>query len=221
MMNAFAWANDVKDKLEKEFGDRLVFVGLQGSRARGEAREDSDIDLVVLLDHIDGSDLERYRTIIQTMPYCELACGFIGSKDALAAWPRHELLQFYHDTKALLGALPEIGPFTKDDAIKAAHIGASGIYHATCHTFVFNGDAANDILKSLFKSAFFTLQALQFTRTGNYPCTKKELARQLEGDEARILEIGRNWQEHQPTDNMEQLELVNLLLHWSEKILLG
>lgn len=41
-MNAFAWANDVKDKLEKEFADRLVFVGLQGSRARGEAREDSD-----------------------------------------------------------------------------------------------------------------------------------------------------------------------------------
>ena len=221
MMNAFAWANDVKDKLEKEFADRLVFVGLQGSRARGEAREDSDIDLVVLLDHIDASDLERYRTIVQAMPYCELACGFIGSKDALAAWPRHELFQFYHNTKTLFGALPKIEPFTKEDAIKAAHIGASGIYHATCHAFVFDGNAANDILKSLFKSAFFTLQALQFTRTGNYPCTKEELARQLEGDEARILEIGRNWQEYQPTDNMEQLELVNLLLHWSEKILLG
>ena len=221
MMNAFAWANDVKDKLEKEFADRLVFVGLQGSRARGEAREDSDIDLVVLLDHIDASDLERYHTIVQAMPYCELACGFIGSKDALAAWPRHELFQFYHDTKTLFGALPKIEPFTKEDAIKAAHIGASGIYHATCHAFVFDGDAANDILKSLFKSAFFTLQALQFTRTGNYPCTKEELARQLEGDEARILEIGRNWQEHQPTGNKEQLEFVNLLLHWSEKILLG
>lgn len=52
------------DKLKKEFGDRLVFVGLQGSRARGEAREDSDIDLVVLLNHIDASNLERYRTII-------------------------------------------------------------------------------------------------------------------------------------------------------------
>lgn len=221
MMNAFAWANDVKDKLEKEFADRLVFVGLQGSRARGEAREDSDIDLVVLLDHIDASDLERYRTIVQAMPHCELACGFIGSKDALAAWPRHELFQFYHDTKTLFGALPEIEPFTKDDAIKAAHIGASGIYHATCHAFVFDGDGANDILKSLFKSAFFTLQALQSTRTGSYPRTKEELARQLEGDEARILEIGRNWQEYQPTDNMEQLELVDLLLHWSEKILLG
>ena len=54
-----------------------------------------------------------------------------------------------------------------------------------------------------------------------YKRQKEELARQLEGDEARILEIGRNWQEYQPTDNMEQLELVNLLLHWSEKILLG
>lgn len=38
-MNAFAWANDVKDKLEKEFADRLVFVGLQGSRARANLQK--------------------------------------------------------------------------------------------------------------------------------------------------------------------------------------
>lgn len=220
-MDAFEWANEAKDRLEKEFGARLVFVGVQGSRARGEAREDSDIDLVVLLDHIDASDLARYRDIIQLMPYSELACGFAGSKDALAAWPRHELFQFYHDTKTLFGKLPDIEPFTKEDALEAARIGVSGIYHAACHAYVFDGNAASDILESLFKGAFFTLQALQFARMGTYPHTKAELERQLEGDEARILEIGRNWQKHQPTNDDQQRELVNLLLRWSEQILLS
>lgn len=71
-----------------------------------------------------------------------------------------------------------------------------------------------------FEWAFFTLQALQFARTGVYPPTKAEIASQLEGEEARILEIGRSWQKHQPINDGQQRELVNLLLRWSEGIIL-
>lgn len=218
-MDAFKWTNTATNKLKEEFADRLIFVGIQGSRARGEARENSDIDLVVLLDHVDTNNLTRYRSLIESMPHSELACGFIGSEDVLVAWPRHELFQFYHDTTALFGTLPPIEPFTKADALEAARIGVAGIYHATCHAYVFDGNAANDILQSLFKSAFFTLQALQFARTGFYPHTKAQLAEQLEGDEAQILEIGRDWQKYQPANVSQQNELVSLLLHWSENII--
>lgn len=38
-MDAFAWAEEVTGELKAEFGERLRFVGIQGSRARGEARE--------------------------------------------------------------------------------------------------------------------------------------------------------------------------------------
>lgn len=220
-MDAFAWAEDAEEKLQAEFGNRLRFVGLQGSRARGEAREGSDIDLVVLLDHIGSDDLARYRTVVESMPHSELACGFVGSERALAAWPRHELFQFYHDTHALFGELPDVGTFAKDDALDAARIGASSIYHAVCHAYVFDGDAADDILRSLFKGAFFTLQALQFARTGAYPRTKAELVTQLESDEARILEIGRNWNVHCPASDTERRELIDLLLRWSESIIAG
>lgn len=218
-MDAFAWAEEATGKLKTGFGERLRFVGIQGSRARGEAREDSDIDLVVLLDHVDAGDLVRYRAIVQSMPRSELACGFVGSERVLAAWPRHELFQFYHDTHAIFGALPDVSPFTEADALEAARIGASGIYHATCYACVFDGDAADGILESLFKGAFFTLQALQFVRTGAYPHTKAELAAQLEGDEARILEVGRDWQAHRPKDDVERRELVGLLLRWSEGVI--
>lgn len=218
-MDAFAWAEGAKEKLQAEFGSRLRFVGLQGSRARDEAREGSDIDLVVLLDHIGADDLARYRAVVESMPHSELACGFVGSERALAAWPRHELFQFYHDTHALYGELPNIGEFTAADAREAARVGASGIYHAACHAYVFDGEAADDILESLFKGAFFTLQALQFARTGVYPRTKAELANQLDGDEARILEIGRDWQVCPPSDDGRRKQLVDLLLRWSEGIL--
>lgn len=220
-MDAFAWADEAKAELQAEFGSRLRFVGLQGSRARDEAREGSDIDLVVLLDHIGADDLARYRAVVESMPHSELTCGFVGSERALAAWPRHELFQFYHDTRAIFGELPDAGTFTKADALQAARIGASGIYHAACHAYVFDGDAADGILESLFKGAFFTLQALQFSRTGVYPRTKAEIAAQLEGEEARILEIGRDWETYRPKDDAECRELVDLLLRWSESIVTG
>lgn len=223
-MDAFAWAHEATVKLQEEFGNRLVFVGLQGSRARGEAHEGSDIDLVVLLDHVRSADLARYRTLIQSMPHAELACGFVGAADVLAAWPRHELFQFAHDTHAIYGdPAPIVGNFTRDDAIQAARIGASGIYHAACHASVFDGDAIDEILQSLFKGAFFTLQALHFARTGIYPRTKAELAQLLESSgpesEARILEIGCNWETRQPSTNADRQALIDLLLEWSGEVI--
>ena len=219
-MDAFAWAEDAKERLEAEFGERLRFVGLQGSRARGEAREGSDIDLVVLLDGVGADDLARYRSVVRSMPDSGLACGFVGSEAVLAAWPRHELFQFYHDTVPLFGALPDVGPFSREDALEAARAGASGIYHAACHACVFDGDDADGILESLSKGAFFALQAFQFARTGEFPRTKAELACLLDGDEARILAIGRDWEAHRPTDDDARRSLVDLLLRWSEGVVL-
>lgn len=223
-LDAFAWADEATKKLQNEFTNHLLFVGLQGSRARSEAQPTSDIDLVVLLDSVSASDLARYHTIIQSLPHYDLACGFIGSSSALASWPRHELFQFYHDTKPLFGKLPEVEPFTKNDALQAAQIGASGIYHAACHTSVFSNNALDETLQALYKGAFFVLQALQFARTGIYPHTKAELAKQFQssksfGTEARILDIGRNWNVHRPTTNKEQQELLDLLLRWSEQVI--
>lgn len=51
----------IKTSLHDEYGDRLRGVVLHGSEARGNAKEDSDIDFLVLLDGpvILGGDLKR------------------------------------------------------------------------------------------------------------------------------------------------------------------
>lgn len=64
-MDAFVWAKDALEKLKAEFGERLRFAGLRGSRVRGEAREGSDIDLVVLLDDVGADSLELCRSIVR------------------------------------------------------------------------------------------------------------------------------------------------------------
>ena len=51
-MNIESWMDLFLKELQNVFKNRLVFVGLQGSRGRGEGRPDSDIDVVVVLDRL-------------------------------------------------------------------------------------------------------------------------------------------------------------------------
>ena len=72
-MDIDTWMNDLIEQLRIGFKERLVLVGLQGSRARGEQRKDSDIDVVVVVEDLDADDLASYRSVVQRMPHAELA----------------------------------------------------------------------------------------------------------------------------------------------------
>jgi predicted nucleotidyltransferase len=49
------------DELKKLYGDNLSRVILYGSKARGDATEDSDIDILVVLKKIQNFSLERKK----------------------------------------------------------------------------------------------------------------------------------------------------------------
>ena len=73
------WMEELVARLQGTFGARLRFVGLQGSRARGEAGPESDIDAVVILDAVSIQDIRAYRALLETMPEREKVCGFFGA----------------------------------------------------------------------------------------------------------------------------------------------
>ena len=70
--------------------------------------------------------------------------------------------------------LEKINKHTVKRAIK---IGACNIYHACVHNFVH--EKSEDILRSLYKSAAFVLQAVWFYETGKYIKSKTELQKAI------------------------------------------
>ncbi len=133
-LNIDVWMNRLKKELEDEFGERLVLLGLQGSRARGEARASSDIDVVTVINKLDFPVLRIYKSVISRMPRADLACGFVGSPEILAAWPRYDSFNLVMDTSVYRGSFDFMNTnYSADDAIDAAKAGASMVYHSVCH----------------------------------------------------------------------------------------
>jgi len=52
---------ELVDELKKLYGDNLSCVILYGSKARGDATEDSDVDILVVLKNIQNFSLERKK----------------------------------------------------------------------------------------------------------------------------------------------------------------
>lgn len=215
-MNIDAWMNDLINQLKIEFKERLVLVGLQGSRARGEQREDSDIDVVVIVEDLNADDLALYRNVIQEMPHAELACGFVGSPDILAAWPRHDVFNLVNDTNIRYGSFDFMDTeFTAEEAKLAADACASEIYHALCHTAVFEPDMLPALLQGCLKSVFFGIRAKHFAQTGKFVNSRAQLLNLVNDSERWLL------QAYDKDVQMDNKELASKLLRWSNDELAG
>ena len=174
MIEITDWTNIFLSALNDQFGDRIWFVGLQGSYGRGEATENSDIDMVVILDELSASDVATYNTMLDTLPHRELICGFISGKDDIMNWEPSDLFQFCHDTTAIKGSLDEVLTLVDESAVnRTIKIGACNIYHGCVHNMLH--EKSEDILRGLYKSASFVIQAIVFKQTGNYIKHQEEL----------------------------------------------
>ena len=186
MIDVTAWIDGFLKALNGAFKDRVYFVGLQGSYGRGEATETSDIDVVVILDQLSASDIQKYGEMLDTLPCRELICGFISGKDELLSWEPSDLFQFYYDTTSIKGSLDELLTLLDKEAVeRAIKIGACNIYHGCVHNMLH--EKSEDILKGLYKAASFVVQAIVFRQTGRYVKHQKELMSVASPDEQAIV----------------------------------
>lgn len=188
-MEITKWMDSFADAVRQAFGERVYCIGLQGSHARGEATADSDIDVVVILDEWREADWPRYEAVLNSLPERDKICGFVSGKRELLAWEPSELFGFYYDTIPWYGDLEELKTrFHMADARRAVRIGACGIYHACAHNRLH--EKIEEMLRGLYKSAFFTLRADYFCRTGQFIRNKSELLSLLDGEGREILAAG-------------------------------
>lgn len=212
-MDIKLWMERFLDVMKGTFGGRLAFVGLQGSRGRGEGTADSDIDVVVVLDRLTLQDLDCYRAAVAGLPRRELLCGFVSGREELAHWDAADLFQFYYDTVPYLGSLDFLLPRISQAAVRrAVHLGACNICHACCHNYVH--ERAAGILKDCFKSAFFVLQARHYLETGAYVSRRADLLALLDGKDRAVLAalLAGDWE-------TKLSESSALLLDWSSRLI--
>lgn len=187
MVNIDVWVDSFTCKLKSVFENRIEFIGLQGSYGRGEASRTSDIDIVVILDKLQTSDIQIYNDMLDTMPHRELICGFVSGKAELLNWEPSDLFQFYYDTTPIVGSIDYLLPLIDDTAVtRAIKIGACNIYHGCVHNMLH--EKSEDILKGLYKAATFVVQAIVFKQTKRYIKSKEELLSVAELPEQAIID---------------------------------
>ena len=213
MLDITVWMNDFLKKLNHTFENRVWFVGLQGSYGRGEATETSDIDIVVILDQLSVTDIQKYNTMLDKLPNRELICGFVSGKDELLNWEPSDLFQFYYDTTPIKGSLDELLTVIDAAAVdRAIKIGACNVYHSCVHNMLH--EKSEDVLKGLYKYASFVVQAIAFKQTGKYVKHQSELRDVVSIDERVIVDTFLNLKNGGTVDFNSMSEV---LFDWSKK----
>ncbi len=215
MIEINPWINDFLKVLNQTFGKRVWFAGLQGSYGRGEATATSDIDIVVILDELSAFDIQTYNSMLDTLPHRQLICGFLSGKNEILNWEPFDLFQFYYDTKPIKGSLDELLPLIDKTAVsRAIKTGLCNIYHGCVHNMLFQ--KSEEILKGLYKSASFVIQAIYFRETGKYISHQKELSKLVSFDESVIVNTFIDLKNGKTISFNEMSEI---LFAWSGKLI--
>lgn len=217
----------LKEAMLSEFGEKVCYIGLQGSYLRGEATENSDIDIMVILETLTMKDMDTYRSIIEKLGDFEKSCGFICSRIDMMNWNPLEACQLKYTTKDLYGVLEDFLPeWSMEDEVNYVKLSLNNLYHALCHSYIHGSrEGLEENLLFHYKSAFFILQNTYFLETcrsgmenAEFILPKAVLAAKLQGEDKAVLETAILLINGGQIDFEEHFEL---LLHWCQSKMAG
>ena len=204
--------------LQESIGERLIYVGLQGSYLRGEANDNSDIDIMVVIDGLKVSDMDLYREAIGRLEQVDKSCGFIAGKEELSHWNPLEICHLLHTTRDYYGKLEELVPdYTEQDIRNFINMSVNNLFHEICHRYIHASRTRNEeALPGSYKGVFFILQNLHFLEAGEFKQTKQELLMVLNGKNKKILAKALELATGKPYDFEEAYEL---LFSWCQEVI--
>lgn len=192
MFDLEKYLHDLIGACKASFCDRLLYVGLQGSYLRGEAHDNSDIDVMVVVENLSVADMDRYREILLEIGFYEKSCGFLCGRAELACWNPLEICQLLHTTKDLYGSLKELLPHAaRADEINYVKLSLGNLYHELCHRYVHADKETNEaVFGAVCKNFFFLIQNLYYLESGRFVLSKKELKECVCECDRVLLELG-------------------------------
>lgn len=194
------YINDLLSLLKDKFAKRLLYFGLQGSYLGNEADENSDIDIMVIIDDINIHDLDDYKNALVSVGHFEKSCGFICGKSEIANWNPLEICQLLHTTKDLYGKLVNFVPaYTADYEKNFIKLSLGNLFHELCHRYI-HSDREKNIarLPLTYKSVFFILQNMYYIKSGTFITIKQELINLLKNKDKEVMQMAIKLK-----DNME------------------
>lgn len=218
MIRIEEYIDELTDILADAFGERLVYIGLQGSYLRNEAMENSDIDIMAVIDDISVEDLDTYRQALVSIGNFDKSCGFICGRADLSHWNPLELCHLLNTTKDYYGELKNLVPaYTMEDERNYVKFSLNNLYHELCHRYI-HADREHNIsrLPVTCKSVFYIVQHLYYLRTGNFVPTKRELLECVQDEDKAVLELSISLRND---DGYDFDRAFSLLFRWCQSAL--
>lgn len=177
--------------LKDVFGERLMYIGLQGSYLRNEETKNSDIDIMAVIDNLSVEDLNTYQKALVSIGNFDKSCGFICGKADLEHWNPLEICHLLNTTKDYYGELKKLVPtYTIEDERNYVKFSLNNLYHEICHRYI-HADRECNVLKLPItcKSVFFIMQHLYYLSSGNFIPTKQKLLECVQDEDKTVLEL--------------------------------
>ena len=205
MIRIEEYIDGLTDILADAFGERLVYIGLQGSYLRNEATENSDIDIMAVIDDISVEDLDTYRQALVSIGNFDKSCGFICGRADLSHWNPLELCHLLNTTN------------TMEDERNYVKFSLNNLYHEICHRYI-HADREHNIsrLPVTCKSVFYIVQHLHYLRTGNFVPKKRELLECVQDEDKAVLELSISLRND---DGYDFDRAFSLLFRWCQSAL--
>ncbi len=219
MLRIDEYVDELITFLKDAFGERLMYIGLQGSYLRNEETENSDIDIMAVIDDLSIEDLKTYQKALVSVGNFDKSCGFICGKADLEHWNPLEICHLLNTTKDYYGELKNLVPaYTVEDERNYVKLCLNNLYHEICHRYI-HADREYNVIKLPItcKSVFFIMQHLYYLSSGNFIPTKRELLECVQDEDKLVLKLSISLQDHTDYD-FDRAFLV--LFHWCRNALL-
>jgi len=184
-----------KNDILKDLKGNVVCLLHHGSRAKGEARFDSDYDSIIITKQVNREVIRKLQKVFSKYPRFSF---YLLSLEDLNTMPSGHYLEFLY-AKPLYGSLDVKLP-TAEEVINYINHKRRDVLDTIRHTLILPHphERKTKLVYYALKDAYIYLSYLAFSECGKFPSTRKQTItyfRQLKKQSLgiRLLKILDNW----------------------------